>query len=1460
MTKNCVLIDPHTTRRHLDRPFSGERRAILVVGMHRSGTSAITRTLNLLGAALPANLLAAREDNPTGFWESADLMGIHDRFLAAVGSAWDDPLPLPAAAFRTAAAAACHDEALAVLHRDFADAPVFAIKDPRICRLIPLWRDILTAFGARPCAVLPVRNPLETAMSLRLRNGIPREQALAQWIIHTAWAEQGTRDWPRCFVAYETFLADPAGQTLRLAQSLGCFCDERVAATLPDIQRFWSGELRHHRLTAPTPDDALLPRGVRRAYAWIAQASADQAADSTPIEALAQALAEAGEIYGPLVADAARLRRSVETQVRESTAGMAAQCERLAAENADLKHAAEESRRQAEDLSLRLGQQAIEFDAALAERRKVEADLGRANESLRADLAHTTEEQRAALAEQARLGSALIEAHGHLHTLRQTLEDTRQERARLAARLDTASGELTRARADLGASHADIERLEAERERLLTALATAEGRLDAAEDKQRRLQATLADTQAELAGVQAELADTQVHLAKTQAELAAAQAAHADGKKKLAANMAEGERLQAALIETGSAHAQTSAQLDTLGQTLAEDRQRSAHALAALAAILTEPIGIVSPGRRLGGLLRAAWRGRLRQRLREDAEIRVIARSGLFDTDYYLRRYPDVAAAHADPLVHYVRSGAAEGRDPNPLFDSRFYWSAYPDVARAGANALAHYIRFGAREGRRTHADARPGAPSLPGISPLLAARLGIDRVPAASPRPAPPVPKPAAPDTPAAAPALALPADAFTWLNETDRHTLADLLARYGLADRDNAPPDWDAEAAAQRVAQALGGLPQGPAGLSIVIPVHNQLRHTLACLESLALWPAGQPIEILIGDDASTDESVRLLPTLPKVTYLRSERAEGFVDNCNRTAAHAQGRHLLFLNNDTVILPGALDALLDTFERHPDCGLAGGRLLYPDGRQQEAGGIVWADGSGWNYGRGDRPEKPEYSYLREADYCSGAAIAVPAKVWRELGGFDPRYRPAYYEDTDLAFRVRKAGLRVLYQPDAHVIHCEGVSNGTSEAAGLKRHQRENRPVFAARWQAALASHGLAEGKPAHFAERSRRGRVLVLDTTPPTPDRDSGSQDTLILLKLLRRQGWHVTFLPENLLDHAPYTAALRQEGIECVHYPLVDDFMAAAAHLAAQSDAVVVSRQPLARRVMGLLKSAAPRAKLVFNTIDLHFLREEREAGLFGDADAAARAAETRTAELASIRAADATLVVSAYEADMLTRLAPAARVCVMPVRREVPAGPFADFDRRDGVLFIGGFRHPPNQDAVRWLLAEIWPRVRAAGLRAPLYIAGADAPPFLQDDPANGVCVLGHVPQLADAFAGVRLSVAPIRYGAGLKGKVIDSLLHSVPTVATPIATEGAGLAHQKHLLEAQAADDFAAAIVRLHEDAALWRQLATNGLAAGRALFSADHADRALRQLWADLGFAWCLPEPTRSPNSAPHAV
>jgi GT2 family glycosyltransferase len=211
---------------------------------------------------------------------------------------------------------------------------------------------------------------------------------------------------------------------------------------------------------------------------------------------------------------------------------------------------------------------------------------------------------------------------------------------------------------------------------------------------------------------------------------------------------------------------------------------------------------------------------------------------------------------------------------------------------------------------------------------------------------------------------------------------------------------------------------------------------------------------------DDASDDGTPGVLAALPGVRHLRNEANLGFLESCNRAAGEARGAYLLFLNNDTEVQEGWLDSMVALFGADERAGLVGAKLLFPDGRLQEAGGIVWRDGSAHHRGRYDDPRRPEYNHVREVDYCSGACLLIESSLFRALGGFDTRYAPAYYEDTDLAFRVRHAGKKVLYQPQAVVVHHEGVSNGTDTRSGIKAHQVANQAKFRERWRKELEAY----------------------------------------------------------------------------------------------------------------------------------------------------------------------------------------------------------------------------------------------------------------------------------------------------------------------------------------------------------------------------------------------------------------
>lgn len=623
----------------------------------------------------------------------------------------------------------------------------------------------------------------------------------------------------------------------------------------------------------------------------------------------------------------------------------------------------------------------------------------------------------------------------------------------------------------------------------------------------------------------------------------------------------------------------------------------------------------------------------------------------------------------------------------------------------------------------------------------------------------------------------------------------------------------------------------------VSIVIPVYNQAAHTLGCLRALAEHPPAAACEIIVVDDGSRDETREWMTSITGLRYhVRAENG-GFIAACNDGAALAHGAYLVFLNNDTFPQPGWLDALLDTFGAWPEAGLVGAQLVYPDGRLQEAGGVVFSDGSAWNYGRFESPDDPRYASVRDADYCSGAAIMLPTSLFREVGGFDRRYAPAYYEDTDLAFAVRAHGRRVLYQPASRVVHLEGVTAGTDTGSGAKAYQVRNRDVFARKWADALARQPTPDTLPSPGLLARGKRQALVIDAETPRPQHDSASLRMANLMRLLVTEGAHVAFLPADLRHAGDDTARLRQRGVEAWHAPFVGRVAAWLREQGPRFDVVLLSRHYVASEFLPLVRRFAPQARIVFDTVDLHFLRETRGADVARD-DTLRRSAErTRERELALMRQADTTLVVSPAERDLLAPLLPHAQIEVLSNLHEVADGG-APFDQRLDLVFVGGFRHPPNVDAVLWFGREVFPRIRDRLPEVRFQCIGAEPPAdvlALQQLP--GIVVHGHVPELAPYMDGARVAVAPLRFGAGVKGKVNLSMAHGQPVVATSCAVEGMHLTDGHDVRVADTATAFADAVIDTYQDAALWERLSANGRENIRQHFSLDAAREVVRRVF-----------------------
>lgn len=596
----------------------------------------------------------------------------------------------------------------------------------------------------------------------------------------------------------------------------------------------------------------------------------------------------------------------------------------------------------------------------------------------------------------------------------------------------------------------------------------------------------------------------------------------------------------------------------------------------------------------------------------------------------------------------------------------------------------------------------------------------------------------------------------------------------------------------------------------VSIVIPVYNEFDYTYGCIKSLVEKIKNVSYEIIVGDDESTDDTKNIKRFIKNIKVNKNHSEHGFLMNCNRAAKLAKGDYIVFLNNDTLVMDEWLESLVSLIESDEKIGMVGSKLIYPDGRLQEAGGIIWKDASAWNYGRYQDPNMPEFNYVRETDYISGASIMIRRDLWEEIGGFDERFIPAYCEDSDLAFEVRKHGYKVMYQPKSVVVHFEGVSNGTELDAGLKKYQVENNSKLKEKWADELLKHNANGDNPFCMRERNYDKKVvLFIDHYVPTYDKDAGSKTTFQYIKMFLQKGYVVKFIGDNYAQMEPYTTTLQQMGVEVLYGPWYAEHI--FEWIDANKDSIdfaYLNRPHISIKYIDFLKEKT-NIKLIYYGHDLHFLRTEREAEITGNEGLLEEAQKWKRKEFALMKKASMSYYPSPVEKEAIHKIDSSIPVKAITayVYDKFIENYCYDVQKRKGILFVGGFSHGPNIDAVKWFVEEVYTKIREQ-MDIPFIIVGSNAPDEIKAlGEQDGIIFKGFVSdkELEELYATSRMVVVPLRYGAGVKGKVVEAIYNGLPIVTTSVGAEGIdGVADV--LCVADEPTEFAQKVIELYDNA------------------------------------------------------
>jgi len=630
----------------------------------------------------------------------------------------------------------------------------------------------------------------------------------------------------------------------------------------------------------------------------------------------------------------------------------------------------------------------------------------------------------------------------------------------------------------------------------------------------------------------------------------------------------------------------------------------------------------------------------------------------------------------------------------------------------------------------------------------------------------------------------------------------------------------------------------------VSIVVALYNSAEFTLPFLQSLAAAVRTIPCEVILVDNASTDLTRQMLERVDGVKVILNEENLHFLRAVNAGSEICRGDYILLLNNDTLIPPDAIGLAVEDMEDR-SVGAVGGKLILPDGSLQEAGSIIWNDGSCAGFGRGEDPERPVFQFMRDVDFCSGAFLMVRRDIFEHLGKLDETFAPAYYEEVDLCVRVRNLGLRIVYDPRIKVTHFEfGSALATQQAVDL---QIRNRDAFVEKHKNDLERDYLNPSASAIIASnRGARPRMLFIDDRVPYARFGSGFPRAQDMIHSIHRSGFDVTIFPTTFpeIDFAEfwdeYPLAIEVAG-RLGHKKLVEFLELRRGYF----NVFMSSRPHNMQFLLDALKvvDGYDHVPVIYDAEAIFAERELIRRNVIGKplGEAAYRDAIDREINLART----ASFITAVSERDRRT-FETSTGIPSHCIGHKVELRPTsAPFSERRDILFVGSLsgslEYTPNVDSLVWFIKEIMPIVdKGLGCEWKLLVVGRVDSPELEKLSSDRVVFFGMVPDLAEYFDRARIFIAPTRFAAGVPFKAYEASSHGLPIVSTGLIASQLNFVSGECIVSGNSKDDFAAACINLYSNEGLWTFIRGNALSRVAQDCSAQEFDAAIARMLAEI--------------------